>query len=187
MPSTTREDRVRTYANAILGFSREKELAPAAARREKQALKERAKAIVAWMQEARGRTEQVASTLERLRTNAPLTSSDLRTIEAVILPTERPVADIIDGKLAGLPPGEFSSIMTDAASRARVEAALVSVGCVLVPNDPRYPYRRRAGARDDEPARRVDVRRGAGDEARVVRARSDRGVHAAPGGAGSQG
>lgn len=50
------------------------------------------------------------------------------------------MAYIKHGKIQSLPQGEFSHLIDDATIRARLEGALASVGCILIPNDPRYPY-----------------------------------------------
>ncbi|MEO7330127.1 MAG: serine protease [Minicystis sp.] len=105
-----------------------------------EGLESQLESILEWMPDAGDRREEIATAIDHLRTNTELDARDLGALEAIILPTSRPVSDIRKGKIVKLPAGEFRSIMTDAATKARVETAIASVGCILVPSDPHIPY-----------------------------------------------
>lgn len=81
----------------------------------------------------------VKKALEKLREGKALDAEDANTFEAIILPGKRPVAVIRDDRIASLPSGEFSTLL-QGATRARIEKTFRSIGCVLVPSDPRIPY-----------------------------------------------
>ncbi|MDC0723170.1 endonuclease [Nannocystis bainbridge] len=85
-------------------------------------------------------TDQVRSTARKWIDRAPLAPGDLECLEAIILPRERPVADIADGKLLGLPPGEFFDLHADADLRARIEACLPAIGRIELPDNLSLPY-----------------------------------------------
>lgn len=84
--------------------------------------------------------EQVGATIESLRSGTPLNAQQQGLCEAIIIPSKRPVADVLHGKIQHLPEGEFSPLVDDAKIRDRLERAIASVGCILLPNDPRLPY-----------------------------------------------
>ena len=83
---------------------------------------------------------QIRQTFENIRTDAELTPDDQQAFEAIIYPGKRPVADIEKGQLGALPEGEFFHLVNDAVFKQRIETAMASVGCILVPNDPRFAY-----------------------------------------------
>lgn len=93
---------------------------------------------VSWKGED-ARRPQVKKALEKMRAGKELDADDATMFEAIILPGKRPVAEIRDDKIVSLPSGEFSSL-AQGARRARIEKTFRSIGCVLVPGDPRIPY-----------------------------------------------
>ncbi|MCY1005784.1 hypothetical protein OV079_09445 [Nannocystis pusilla] len=70
----------------------------------------------------------------------PLDPADLDCLEAIILPKERPVADLADGRIVALPPGEFFDLHDDSVLRARIEACLPAIGRIELPANLSVPY-----------------------------------------------
>ena len=85
-------------------------------------------------------TEQVRTTAIRWVQRAPLDPADLNCLEAIILPTERPVADLADGRIVALPPGEFFDLHDDTVLRTRIEACLPAIGRIELPANLSVPY-----------------------------------------------
>lgn len=97
-------------------------------------------AILAWHGLGSDRRPGIEQTLTKVYSGADLSAADTYRLEAIILPTERPVADVRDGRITSLPEGEFFDIFSTETTRARVETALASVGCIMLPDDRRLPY-----------------------------------------------
>ncbi|WAS99280.1 endonuclease [Nannocystis punicea] len=85
-------------------------------------------------------TEQVRTTARKWIEGAPLMPADLDCLEAILLPKERPVADLAGGKLLGLPQGEFFDLYADTALRGRIEACLPAIGRIELPGNLSLPY-----------------------------------------------
>ncbi|WP_170136449.1 endonuclease [Nannocystis exedens] len=85
-------------------------------------------------------TEQVRVTASKWFARAPLDPADLNCLEAILLPKERPVADLADGRIVGLPPGEFFDYYHDTVLRARLEACLPAIGRIELPANVSVPY-----------------------------------------------
>lgn len=104
-------------------------------------LNEQVATLSAWHRLNDADRAQVRATLEKLQQNQPLEAPEQGALEAIILPGLRPVANIRGGKIEGLPDGEFKKALLDQSDvKAKLEAALASVGCILVPDSPQYPY-----------------------------------------------
>lgn len=140
MPSMSREERVRVYAKSIFKPADDRTEGLEAMVPGSEPLEQCLESIRTSTPGAVDRLDLVAATFERLRTGDPLSPEQQFALEAIIIPNKRPVADILGGRIQALPSGEFSSLVEEAEIRARLEAALASVGCILIPNDPRYPY-----------------------------------------------
>ena len=82
--------------------------------------------------------EQARETVSRLERDEPLSAKDEFITEAIILPNERPVVDVVNGTYA-TPPAPFKQLGRKAA-RARIEAALPAIGRVELPDHPSLPY-----------------------------------------------
>ena len=77
-------------------------------------------------------------TVGRLERNEPLTSRDEQTLEAIILPNERPVVDVVGGTYTA-PPAPFAHLGEDKA-RKQIEPAIPSIGRIELPDRPQIPY-----------------------------------------------
>lgn len=82
--------------------------------------------------------ERANETVARLEAGQPLTPHDDQVVEAIILPNERPVVDVVDGTYAA-PPAPFAHL-GEPAARAVIEPLFASVGRVELPNRPSIPY-----------------------------------------------
>jgi endonuclease G len=82
--------------------------------------------------------ERAGEAVRRLQQGDTLTPEQTDVVEAIVLPKERPVVDIVDGTYA-TPPAPFEHL-GDAAARATVEAAIPSIGRVELPDHPSLPY-----------------------------------------------
>lgn len=96
-------------------------------------------AAMTWRKPEGVSRDEVKHAVEAMRNGADATEKDEYIAEAIILPTGRPVADVQDGKITNLPDGEFADLLQP-ETKARLEALLPHIGCVLVPDDPRLPY-----------------------------------------------
>lgn len=84
--------------------------------------------------------ERVATDAYKKTTaGAELTKPEQFALEAIILPDIRPAIDIRNGSYAEVTHPEWRKRLNDAATRARIEAAIRSVGRVELPGDAR-PY-----------------------------------------------
>jgi endonuclease G, mitochondrial len=82
--------------------------------------------------------EHAEETVRRLERGEPLSERDSFITEAIILPNERPVVDVVNGTYA-TPPAPFRHL-GKRAPRARLEAALPAIGRVELPDHPSLPY-----------------------------------------------
>ena len=82
--------------------------------------------------------ERARETIGRLERGEPLTPEDSFIAEAIILPNERPVVDVVNGTYS-TPPAPFRHLGKKAA-RAKIEAALPAIGRVELPDHPSLPY-----------------------------------------------
>jgi endonuclease G, mitochondrial len=76
--------------------------------------------------------------VDKLQRNEALTPEHVDAIEAIVLPKERPVVDVVDGTFAA-PPSPFQHF-GDQPARGAIEKALPSIGRVELPNHPSLPY-----------------------------------------------
>jgi endonuclease G len=82
--------------------------------------------------------EQAEETVGRLERGERMSEHDAVIAEAIILPNERPVVDVVKGTYA-TPPAPFQHLGKKAA-RATIEAALPAIGRVELPDHPSLPY-----------------------------------------------
>jgi endonuclease G, mitochondrial len=82
--------------------------------------------------------ERARETVGRLERDEPLSEEDSFIAEAIILPNERPVVDVVDGTYA-TPPAPFRHLGKKAA-RAKIQPALPAIGRVELPDHPSLPY-----------------------------------------------
>jgi endonuclease G len=74
----------------------------------------------------------------RLDRNESISAEDADVLEAIILPKERPVVDIVDGTYA-TPAAPFQHL-GEIAARANIEAAIPSIGRIELPDHPSLPF-----------------------------------------------
>ena len=82
--------------------------------------------------------ERARETVARLEGGEPLSAEDSFIAEAIILPNERPVVDVVKGTYA-TPPAPFQHLGKK-ATRTRIQAALPAIGRVELPDHPSLPY-----------------------------------------------
>ncbi len=82
--------------------------------------------------------EHAREAVGRLERNEPLSDVHADALEAIILPKERPVVDIVNGTYV-TPAAPFQHL-GDGAPRALIEAAIPSIGRVELPDHPSLPY-----------------------------------------------
>jgi endonuclease G len=82
--------------------------------------------------------ERARETVGRLERNEELTPHDGDALEAIVLPNERPVVDVVDGTYA-VPAAPFEHL-GEAAARATLGAAIPAIGRVELPNRPTIPF-----------------------------------------------
>jgi endonuclease G, mitochondrial len=82
--------------------------------------------------------ERARETVSRLERDEPLSAEDSFIAEAIILPNERPVVDVVNGTYA-TPPAPFKHLGKKSA-RATIQAALPAIGRVELPDHPSLPY-----------------------------------------------
>jgi hypothetical protein len=76
--------------------------------------------------------------IRRLERRESLASDHLAAVEAIILPNERPVVDVVGGTY-DTPAPPFENLGAGGA-RERIEAAIPSVGRIELPGHPSLPY-----------------------------------------------
>ena len=79
-----------------------------------------------------------SNALESLTRGDEMSASDMHTLEAIILPKERPVIDIKNDRY--LTPEEPFEHLDRVQYRQRIEPAIKAIGRVELPNHPRAPY-----------------------------------------------
>jgi endonuclease G len=89
-----------------------------------------------WATEAE--VEQALEGAARLGRDEPLSPEQADALEAIILPRERPVVDIVHGTFA-VPQPPFTHL-ADAPARAVIEHAIPAIGRVDLPGHPTLPY-----------------------------------------------
>ena len=82
--------------------------------------------------------ERAHETVARIERGERLTAVDSFIAEAIILPNERPVVDVVNGTYA-TPPAPFEHLGKKAA-RTRIQAALPAIGRIELPDHPSLPY-----------------------------------------------
>jgi endonuclease G, mitochondrial len=82
--------------------------------------------------------ERARETVSRLERGEPLSPEDSFIAEAIILPNERPVVDVVNGTYDA-PPPPFKHLGKKSA-RARIQAALPAIGRLDLPDHPSLPY-----------------------------------------------
>jgi endonuclease G, mitochondrial len=82
--------------------------------------------------------ERAGDAVRRLQQGSALTPEQTDVIEAIVLPRERPVVDIVGGTYAR-PPAPFEHLDA-AAARATIEAAIPSIGRIELPDHLSLPY-----------------------------------------------
>ena len=82
--------------------------------------------------------ERAVDAVDRLQRNESLSPEHIDAIEAIVLPKERPVVDIVDGTYEA-PPSPFQHF-GDNPVRTVVQKAIPSIGRVELPNHPSLPY-----------------------------------------------
>lgn len=82
--------------------------------------------------------ERAGEAVRRLQQGSTLTPEQTSVIEAIVLPRERPVVDIVGGTYAK-PAAPFEHLDA-AAARAILEAAIPSIGRIELPDHPSLPY-----------------------------------------------
>ncbi len=89
-----------------------------------------------WSTEAE--LEHASEAVRRLERNESLSVEEASALEAIVLPRERPVVDIVDGTYA-MPADPFRHL-GETAPRASIEAVIPSIGRVELPDHPSLPY-----------------------------------------------
>jgi endonuclease G len=82
--------------------------------------------------------ERAVEAVDRLQRNESLSPEHIDAIEAIVLPKERPVVDIVDGTYE-TPPSPFQHL-GDEPARTAIQTAIPSIGRVELPNHPSLPY-----------------------------------------------
>src|SRR5215203_3729525 len=82
--------------------------------------------------------ERAAEAVARLERAEPVTPAEADALEAIILPKERPVVDVVDGSYA-TPAAPFAHL-GEATPRATIEAAIPAIGRIELPDHPSLPY-----------------------------------------------
>lgn len=82
--------------------------------------------------------ERARETVGRLERNEGLSPEDDHIVEAIILPNERPVVDVVDGTYA-VPAAPFEHL-GEAAVRATIEATIPAIGRIELPRHPSLPF-----------------------------------------------
>ena len=79
-----------------------------------------------------------AEGLARIEAGQPLEPEHAAGIEAIILPQERPVVDVVNGTYAA--PGAPFAALGDGPARELIQAAIPSIGRIELPDHPSLPY-----------------------------------------------
>ena len=118
------------------------------------------------------RRKPATAALESAARRKDIPPGDYAHLEAIIFEDIRPAIDIVDGTFTVTHP-LWTQLSSDAAIKARIEAAIPLVGRIELPGNTRIPYGGTGfvvgpGLDHDQPPRRRTVRRGAGRQAPVV-------------------
>jgi endonuclease G, mitochondrial len=76
--------------------------------------------------------------IDKVQRNEALTPEHVDAIEAIVLPKERPVVDVLEGTFEA-PPSPFQHL-GDEPARGFIQKAIPSIGRVELPNHPSLPY-----------------------------------------------
>jgi endonuclease G, mitochondrial len=82
--------------------------------------------------------ERARETVGRLERNEGLSPQDGDVLEAIVLPNERPIVDVIDGTYVA-PAAPFQHL-GESAARATIEATIPAIGRIELPDHPSLPY-----------------------------------------------
>ena len=82
--------------------------------------------------------EQAREAVGRMERDEPLSDDQVGAVEAIILPKERPVVDVVNGTYTA-PAAPFQHL-GESAPRTIIEAAIPSIGRVELPDHPSLPY-----------------------------------------------
>ncbi|MEW8462016.1 MAG: DNA/RNA non-specific endonuclease [Candidatus Thiodiazotropha endolucinida] len=82
--------------------------------------------------------ERAVNVKHKLDRDEELASEDEFIAEAIVLPAERPVVDVVDGTF-GPVEAPFQHFPADAGMRARIEATIPAIGRIGLPNRPDLP------------------------------------------------
>ena len=83
--------------------------------------------------------ENAHRALNKLEKREPLTHEEGTAVEAIILPRERPVVDIVNNTFS-LPASPFEHLFNDNRIRERINRAIPSIGRIELPGHPTLPY-----------------------------------------------
>jgi endonuclease G, mitochondrial len=82
--------------------------------------------------------ERARETVGRLERNEGLSPEDDLIVEAIILPNERPIVDVVDGTYVA-PAAPFEHL-GEAAARDTIEATIPAIGRIELPDHPSLPF-----------------------------------------------
>lgn len=91
---------------------------------------------VPWATEAE--VEHAREAVARMERDEPLSNEQTDALEAIVLPKERPVVDVVDATYDA-PPAPFQHL-GESPFRAIIEAAIPAIGRVELPDHPSLPY-----------------------------------------------
>lgn len=76
---------------------------------------------------------------EKLAAHEEPDDLEMAALEAIILPAERPVVDIVNGSFGDIP-APFSHFASDEETRGRIESTIPAVGRIGLPDQPDVPF-----------------------------------------------
>jgi endonuclease G, mitochondrial len=82
--------------------------------------------------------ERARETVGRLERNEGLSPADDRIVEAIILPNERPIVDVVDGTYVA-PAAPFEHL-GEAVARTTIEGTIPAIGRIELPDHPSAPF-----------------------------------------------
>jgi endonuclease G, mitochondrial len=82
--------------------------------------------------------EHAREAVARIERDEPLSEEEAAALEAIILPKERPVVDVVNGTFT--PPVPPFQHLGDPAPRMIIEAAIPAIGRIELPDHPSLPY-----------------------------------------------
>lgn len=95
-------------------------------------------ASVSTLASDRREADLVFSGLQKLQIDSPLSDVEAQALEAIILPRERPVIDIVHDTFNDVPAPWLH--LNEPERKRRIAAAIPSVGRIEIPNHPSAPY-----------------------------------------------